>query len=74
MSRGFRELPDVKRVWPSEANFFLAELGAPDTALAKARSANLLIRDIRAQVGMPRCLRVSIGSRDQNERLLGALR
>jgi histidinol-phosphate aminotransferase len=74
MIRAFRELPDVKRAWPSEANFFLVELGAPDTALAKARSANLLIRDIRAQVGMPRCLRVSIGSRDQNQRLLGALR
>jgi histidinol-phosphate aminotransferase len=72
--RAFRELPSVVRVWPSDANFFLAEFRDPDDALARARGANLLIREIRAQVGLPRSLRVSIGSRDQNERLLGALR
>jgi histidinol-phosphate aminotransferase len=62
------------RVWPSDANFFLAEFRDPDDALTRARQANLLIREIRAQVGLPRSLRVSIGSKDQNERLLGALR
>lgn len=72
--RRFRELPGLVRVWPSDANFFLAEFRDPDAALTRARGANLLIRDIRAQVGMPRSLRISIGSRDQNERLLGALR
>jgi histidinol-phosphate aminotransferase len=72
--RAFRELPDVVRVWPSDANFFLAEFRDPDDALTRARQANLLIREIRAQVGLPRSLRVSIGSKDQNERLLGALR
>jgi histidinol-phosphate aminotransferase len=72
--RAFRELPGVVRVWPSDANFFLAEFRDPDSVLTRARGANLLIREIRAQVGLPRSVRVSIGSVDQNERLLGALR
>jgi histidinol-phosphate aminotransferase len=72
--RAFRELPGVVRVWPSDANFFLAEFRDPDDGLSRARRANLLIREIRPQVGLPRSLRVSIGSREQNERLLGALR
>jgi histidinol-phosphate aminotransferase len=72
--RAFRELPAVVRVWPSDANFFLAEFHDPDDALRRARQANLLIREIRAQFGLPRSLRVSIGSKDQNARLLGALR
>ncbi len=67
-------LPGVKRLWPSEANFLLVEFADPDRALASSRAANLLIRDVRAQVGLPRTLRISIGTPDQNNRLLEALR
>jgi histidinol-phosphate aminotransferase len=69
-----RELPSARRVWPSEANFVLVEFAEPEDALKRARAANLLIRDVRAQFGMPRCVRISIGTPEQNERLLGALR
>jgi histidinol-phosphate aminotransferase len=67
-------LPGVKRLWPSEANFILVEFADPDRALTSSRAANLLIRDVRAQVGLPRTLRISIGTPDQNNRLLEALR
>ncbi len=67
------ELPDVKRVWPSDANFILVEFGDPTRALDRARAANLLIREVRAQFGLPRSVRISIGTPDQNDRLLGAL-
>jgi histidinol-phosphate aminotransferase len=70
----FRDLADVKRVWPSAANFFLTEFGDPDRALSRARAANLLIREVRAQAGLGRTLRISVGTTEQNERLLGALR
>jgi histidinol-phosphate aminotransferase len=64
------KLAAVKRVWPSDGNFLLAEFADPDGALKSSRAANLLIREVRAQVGLPRTLRISIGTPSQNDRLL----
>lgn len=64
------KLAAVKRVWPSDGNFLLAEFADPDSALKSSRGANLLIREVRAQVGLPRTLRISIGTPSQNDRLL----
>jgi histidinol-phosphate aminotransferase len=64
------KLAAVKRVWPSDGNFLLAEFADPDRALKSSRAANLLIREVRAQVGLPRTLRISIGTPAQNDRLL----
>jgi histidinol-phosphate aminotransferase len=68
------KLSAVKRVWPSDGNFLLAEFADPDRALKSSRAANLLIREVRAQVGLPRTLRISIGTPAQNDRLLGSFR
>jgi histidinol-phosphate aminotransferase len=74
MSEALRSLPGYKRAWPSHSNFILVEFADPEHALTRARAANLLIRDVRAQVGLPRTVRISIGTSDQNDRLLEALR
>ena len=68
------KLPSVKRQWPSESNFILVEFEDPERALKSSREAHLLIRDVRAQVGLPRTVRISIGTTDQNTRLLEALK
>lgn len=73
MTQAIGQFSSVKRVWPSQSNFILVEFAEPDVALALARTANLLIRDVRAQVGLPRTVRISIGTPDQNDRLLEAL-
>jgi histidinol-phosphate aminotransferase len=67
-------LPQVTRVWRSAANFLLAQFEDPPLALARSRGAQLLIRDVRGYPGLGRCLRITIGSAEQNDRLLGALR
>jgi histidinol-phosphate aminotransferase len=67
-------LPQVARVWRSAANFILAEFEDAPLALARSRGAHLLIRDVRGYPGLGRCLRITIGSAEQNDRLLGALR
>ncbi|HVY82884.1 MAG TPA: histidinol-phosphate transaminase [Steroidobacteraceae bacterium] len=74
MSQAIGQLADVKRVWPSQSNFILVEFGDAERALTRARAANLLIRDVRAQVGLPRMVRISIGTPEQNDRLLEALK
>jgi histidinol-phosphate aminotransferase len=74
VSQAVSQLPGTRHVWPSDANFFLAEVDDPDRALRSARAANLLIREVRAQVGLPRSVRISIGTPAQNDRLIEALR
>lgn len=62
----------VRKVWPSDANFLLVDCTDPDAVLARVRDAGLIIRDVR-QPALPRAVRVSIGTVEQNDRLLGAL-
>jgi histidinol-phosphate aminotransferase len=70
----FPKLPGVTRVWPSASNFILVEFVDAPLALARARGAHFLIRDVRGYPGLGRCLRITVGSPEQNNRLLEALR
>ena len=74
MLAAFAQFPNITHVWPSAANFVLAEFTDAPLALARARGAQLLIRDVRGYPGLDRCLRITIGSPQQNNRLLEALR
>ena len=74
MLSAFAKLPNVTRVWPSASNFVLVEFADVPLALARSRGARLLIRDARGYPGLGHCLRITIGSPEQNNRLLEALR
>jgi histidinol-phosphate aminotransferase len=67
-------LPRVVKVWPSAANFILTEFTDAGAALELARGARLLVRDARGYPGLGRALRVTVGSPEQNNRLLEAWR
>jgi histidinol-phosphate aminotransferase len=77
LAQKIEKAASVAKVWPSAANFLLVEFinaGAAQEALNRAGAAGLLIRDVRRQPGLERALRISIGTPDQNDRLLEALR
>jgi histidinol-phosphate aminotransferase len=59
------------KIWPSVANFLLVDCTAPDAVLSAARDAKLLIRDMRAAT--PGALRISVGTPEQNDRLIRSL-
>jgi histidinol-phosphate aminotransferase len=63
----------VTRVWPSETNFLLVDCPDPDDVLARARAAGLLIRDVR-QAALPVAVRITVGTPQENDRLLESLR
>ncbi len=66
-------IPAVRRVHPSDANFLLVEFADAGHALQAGRSAGLLLRDFSSAPGLPDCLRISVGTPQQNARLLDAL-
>ena len=63
----------VLRVWPSAANFLLVDFTDAGAVLARTHQAGLLVRDLRHAPTLPQALRVSIGTPDQNDRLLACL-
>jgi histidinol-phosphate aminotransferase len=65
-------LPRVTQVWPSAANFVLAEFEDAGAALLRGRERRLLVRDARGYPGLGRALRVTVGTPEQNGRLLEA--
>lgn len=66
------ELRAVRRVLESEANFLLARFQDPEAALRLARSAGLLVRDVRKYLRLSDALRITIGAPEENDRLLEA--
>ena len=65
-------LPGITKVWPSAANFVLAEFATAAASLTRARQARLLVRDARGYPGLGRALRITVGTPEQNGRLLEA--
>lgn len=63
----------VARVHASDANFLLVEFRDAGRALEVGKAAGLLVRDFSRAPDLTNCLRISIGTPAQNERLLAAL-
>jgi len=61
------------RVLPSQTNFLLIDLGEDAAALEAALFARAVIVRPMTGYGLPHTLRISIGSREENLRLLAAL-
>jgi histidinol-phosphate aminotransferase len=70
LSEQLRRLAAIRRVWPSDSNFLLVECVDADRVLQAAIGAGLIIRDPRSQPALANCLRISVGSPEQNERLI----
>jgi histidinol-phosphate aminotransferase len=72
-SRRLAAMRCVVRVHPSDANFLLVQFRAARAALEAGKDVGLLVRDFSSAPGLAGCLRISIGTPEQNERLLAAL-
>ena len=66
-------MPGIK-VYPSEANFFLIEVRVdPKLIFEDLYGQGILIRDVSSYPMLSRCLRISVGTPDENNRFLSAL-
>jgi len=73
LAEALADLPDVRRVWPSETNFLLVQVGDASAFVRKARSGGVSIRDFSWERGLAHCVRITVGTGKQNGRLIEAL-
>jgi len=69
LSELLSRLPLIRRVWRSDANFLLVECTDAVRVVRAATASRLIVRDPK-QPTLPNCLRISIGTPEQNDRLL----
>jgi len=67
-------IPGIDHVWPSAANFIFVESRDAAALIARARAAGILLRDFSWDPLLPGGIRITVGSADENDKLLDALR
>lgn len=61
----------VRKVWPSDANFFLIKVEDATKVMQHCEQQNVLLRRFGGELAS--CIRISVGSADENQQLLRAL-
>ena len=67
-------LPAVHRVYPSQGNFLLVRCFDAEAAFRALLAAGVVVRDQRAAPQLGDALRISIGTPEENDRMIAALR
>ena len=66
------QISSVTKVYPSEANFLLVEFKDSDKVFTTLRSKGIIIRNRTVQI--KNCLRITVGSPEQNKVLINAIK
>lgn len=70
---GLAASPLVQKVWPSDGNFLLLDTADPDAFMRRSIAGGSIVRDLRGQPQLQRSLRVTVGTRRENDNLLDSL-
>jgi histidinol-phosphate aminotransferase len=73
LSRSLANVPQVIKVWPSEANFVLVETRDGKRFQEAAHKAGILIRAYADEPLLENCVRITVGTPEENDRLLQAV-
>ncbi|MGQ0798747.1 MAG: histidinol-phosphate transaminase [Pseudomarimonas sp.] len=71
--RALRDLPQVLKVFESDANFVLVRFQDAAATYRGALTAGIVLRLPAPQPGLENCVRISIGTPEENQRLLAFL-
>ncbi len=65
------QLPQTRRVFPSETNFLLVEFNDASLVMSQSAMQGIVLRDRSSQIA--NCVRITVGSKDENQKLLQCL-
>ncbi len=74
LTAAFSQLPFCQKVYPTDANFFLAKVDDAQAIYDYLVSKGIIVRNRTRVTLCENCLRVTIGTKKENNELLGALR
>ncbi|MBO7280254.1 MAG: histidinol-phosphate transaminase [Bacteroidaceae bacterium] len=70
MAQALESMQCVKSVYPSDANFLLVKVDDAKNVYNKLINAEVIVRDRSGVKGCEECLRITIGTPEENDRLL----
>jgi histidinol-phosphate aminotransferase len=70
---GLERSPLVEKVWPSAANFLFIDCRDAERFMQRSIAGGTIVRDLRKHPALPRSLRISVGTRAQNEALVASV-
>lgn len=73
LAEQLRKLPVVERIWPSDANFLLVRFHDVDVVRQATVDAGILLRHFSDEAGLSGCLRITVGSANENDMLINVL-
>jgi histidinol-phosphate aminotransferase len=73
MSAALERLPDVREVLPSDANFLAVRFDDAGTVYQRLLQEGIVVRDIRRYPKLQDALRITIGTPEENARVLTVL-
>ena len=65
--------PLVERVWPSDTNFLMIDSHDAGRFMRNTMAGGFIVRDLRGYPTLPNSLRISVGTRAQNDALIDSL-
>ncbi|WP_342324582.1 histidinol-phosphate transaminase [Kosakonia sp. BYX6] len=69
-----RDIPCVEQVFDSETNYILVRLTASSAVFKSLWDQGIILRDQNKQPSLSGCLRITIGTREESQRVIDALR
>lgn len=73
LSAALARIEGVAEIFESDANFLLIRVDELGSFMQRCAAARIVVRDRSSQHGLQGCVRISVGSRSENQRLLAAL-
>ena len=73
LAAGLSSLPQAEKVFPSDANFLLVRFRDKDKAFSDLFRNGIIVRDRSSAYGCSGCLRITVGTPEENTRVLDVL-
>lgn len=73
LAEALTTLPKVRKVWPSDANFLLVEVDDAEKTYKELLERQVIVRDRSKVVGCSGCLRITVGTKEENDKVLAVL-
>ncbi|NQU81932.1 MAG: histidinol-phosphate transaminase [Bacteroidetes bacterium] len=74
LMRKLKEFNNVEEVYPSDANFLLVKFTNSKSVLKKLQKNGIIVRDRSKQVLCENCLRITVGTEKENNKLITKLK